>query len=130
MPNFKGLCRVFSGLALIAVFALTPSKQATAEGQTDWERWAANNPAETHQPEHKLLTTFLETYGKSSRGETAFAYKAMKGQGVKYLEAYINYLESIPVSLLNRDEQLAWWLNLYSAGVIHAIAPANAYQKV
>lgn len=95
----------------------------------EWDRWVVHNPAEKHVPDHKYLTTFLKAYGRAERGQTAFAYTMMKGQGIKYLEAYSNYLESIPVSKLNRDEQLTYWLNLYNTGAIRAVASLKRVPK-
>lgn len=53
------------------------------------------------------------------------AYEAVDRESGRVLDAYISRLASIPVSKLNRNEQLAYWLNLHNAMTIKLLTPSN-----
>lgn len=129
MSCSEGFRRNINGLVLFFAFIFAPCGIALAAEDADWDRWKTHNPAETVAPDHSYFTKFLEGYGVVKRGEFALNYKAMKGKGVDFLAAYIDYLEGLPVSRLNRDEQLTYWLNLYNTGVIQAIASERRLPK-
>lgn len=114
--------RGFKVLALLIGLVVMPWSVAGASGDIDWDRWKTHDPAQTAAPDHRYLTVFLESYSEFKRGQFLVAYDALGRKGTKFLEAYISYLEGLPVSRLNRDEQLTIWINLYNAGTIHAIA--------
>lgn len=98
--------------------------------ETDHSRWAAHNPDETYSVDHKPLTDVFKVFGQARGSSVGFDYRAMKGRGVEFLSQYITYLENIPVSQLNRKEQLAYWLNLHNAGVIRTIAESGAPKSI
>lgn len=53
------------------------------------------------------------------RGRTSVPYDRLKGDGQRALGAIIAGFESINVHGLNRDEQLAYWLNLRTMILLH-----------
>lgn len=117
--------------ALIAIAwlcSLTITTTSTAV-ESDWERWGNHNPAETFVPDHKGFSTILQKFGVKSEGEFLVAYGILKGPGTDYLASYTAYLQRLPVSKMNRNEQLAYWLNLYNASVMHAIATSKRIPK-
>ena len=50
-----------------------------------------------------------------------FDYGAMRPKDKARLEAYLTRLQAVPVSDLNRNEQLAYWINLYNALVVKLV---------
>jgi hypothetical protein len=65
-----------------------------------------------------------EVHGKHhGRAENVnrFDYGAMRPEDKQRLEDYLVKLQAIPVSELNRDEQRAFWVNLYNALVVKVI---------
>lgn len=72
--------------------------------------------------DYKPIEAFTDAFGIKRGGRTQIAYGAIKPQGEEFLEAYVAYLGAIPVSVLNRDDQLAYWLNLRNILVLQAMS--------
>lgn len=123
--------RIGAQMLAIMVFLLATAGAAHAQealqeqAVRDWNKWAQHNSAETFAMDYSSYSSFLQALGTSNKGRFELAYKAMKGKGVDILASQIEALERVPITRLNRDEQLAYWLNLYNVGVIHAIASSG-----
>ncbi|MEM7016364.1 MAG: DUF547 domain-containing protein [Pseudomonadota bacterium] len=89
--------------------------------------WSWHNPAEKTAPKHGALTNLLEAFWIKQEG---LAFRAIKYHGIDYLNQYLTYLQRIPVTRLNRDEQLAYWLNLHNAGVIHLLSTRHTPRSI
>ncbi len=81
-----------------------------------WERWTAHDQSASTSIDHNAWDRFLKTYVSEhddgiNRVEYAFVRKADR----QALSTYIASLETTPISRYNRDEQLAYWINLYNA---------------
>lgn len=48
-------------------------------------------------------------------------YAAMKAQDQSALRGYLESLQAVPVQQFSRDEQFAFWVNLYNAGTVNVI---------
>ena len=87
-----------------------------------WDRWQAHDPASTETIDHAewngLLTAYLEPGGD---GVQRFAYAAVAEADKAALQAYLNRLTALPISRYNRDEQFAYWVNLYNALTVKVI---------
>ena len=114
--------RTLAALALAACAAAPALAQTPA--QPDWSRWAAHNPAEPSAVDHRPWDQFLKAFHAEERGGVVLNFTDIQARGISFLSQYIRYLEGIPVSRLNRDEQLAYWLNLHNAGVVRTVARA------
>lgn len=110
---------------MVILLATAAASHAQEQAVRDWNKWARHNSAETFALDYTSYSSFLQGLGTSNKGRFELAYKAMKGRGVDILASQIEALESAPVTRLNREEQLAYWLNLYNVGVIHAIASSG-----
>ena len=55
-------------------------------------------------------------------GRTLVAYDAAHTQALPYFAQYTDYLSHIPVERLNRDEQLAYWLNTRNFLLVQALS--------
>ncbi|MEL7109739.1 MAG: DUF547 domain-containing protein [Pseudomonadota bacterium] len=58
----------------------------------------------------------------SERGRTLVAYDIAHTQALPFFRQYVTYLESVPVETLNRNEQLAYWLNTRNVILLQAFA--------
>ena len=108
-------------------FIYTQFPLLSAPKAEPWDRWKTNDPSSEIQVDHGVYKNFLETYlaPPGAHGNTASMIK-MKYADVSEddkgaLESYIHYLATIPVSRLHRDEQMAYWINLYNALTIRLI---------
>jgi Protein of unknown function, DUF547 len=80
------------------------------------QHWLANDPASAEQIDHRPWSKFLAQYlVPGDDGVDRFAYARAKASGAALLDGYIASLQAVPVSRLNRQEQRAYWINLYNA---------------
>ncbi len=114
----------FRRLLLLGVFFLFSAAAATAAPQAElWPRWEAHDPASGVVVDHSEWQTFLDAYliaGHSS-GVNRVPYGEVSAADRRALQAYLDKLQAVSVSELNRDEQLAYWINLYNAATVDVI---------
>lgn len=97
-------------------------------------RWTEHNAASTTEVDHSAWGGILSTYlDDGADGVTRFDYGGVTEADRATLAAYIDQLEAVAVSDLNRDEQLAYWLNLYNAVTIDVVLdhyPVDTIQDI
>lgn len=108
---------------------------ANAAQQKDlWPRWQANNPKSTTVVDNSSYQNFLGKYTHTdSSGVNLVSYSQVSATDQKQLEVYLNYLSGIKVSQYNRNEQLAYWANLYNALTIDTVLkhlPVSSILKI
>ena len=114
---------VFAAALLLATQWLLGNDQDQKDDSVDWLRWGQHDPDSVAEVQYRPLNSILETVVVDNRGEVQMRYAVMgAAKPLHYLARYIEYMEGIPVSKLNRDEQLAYWLNLHNLGIIHLFA--------
>ena len=102
-------------IAIVAWLGIALSVQS-APRSILWERWTAHDRSSTTTVDHAPWTRLLKSYiRKSPDGVDRFAYAEVTPADRQALQDYINRLTSTPISTYNRDEQLAYWINLYFA---------------
>lgn len=86
-------------------------------------RWQANNPLSTATISHDDWQAFLDKYVfVNEEGINLVDYKHLTKKDTQKLKAYIHRLSTIDIDNYNRNEQLAYWINLYNALVIQTVA--------
>ncbi|MEL6416376.1 MAG: DUF547 domain-containing protein [Pseudomonadota bacterium] len=110
--------------ATLAAIALTTGGLAlplssNAETASKFAAYSAESTAVVNTGPY---SEFLSALTIPERGRTLVAYEIAHAQGLPFMKEYADYLASVPVSQLNRDEQLAYWLNTRNFLLIHAIA--------
>jgi hypothetical protein len=87
-----------------------------------WERWLAHDPSSTEQINHNIWQGWLNRYLSTAEdGITYIDYASVTAEDKQQLAAYIFDLGSLPISLYNRNQQRAYWINLYNALTIELI---------
>lgn len=87
-----------------------------------WPRWTAHDPASTASVDHRPWEAFLERYLVRDRaGINRVAYGAVGIAERQALDAYIAGLAALPISRFSRDQQLAYWINLYNALTVKVV---------
>jgi len=108
-------------LAFVAVFFLAPPAAAAPSADL-WDRWTAHDPASTAQVDHAAWDGFLTRYLRTGEdGVARLAYGAVSDADKAALDGYLAALGGTPVSMLNRPEQQAYWINLYNALTVQVI---------
>ena len=112
--------RALSGLLLFCVSAYGLSAAPQAEL---WPRWEAHDPDSSAVVDHSDWGVFLDRYllTETASGVNLVRYADVTSADRALLQRYIEHLAGTPVSQLNRDEQMAFWLNLYNAVTVELI---------
>ena len=127
-----------SFLVLVAVLALVSAaglSAALAAPRAElWPRWQAHDPASTAVIDHRDWTRLLQSYGAEGEdGIVRIGYGRFSEPDKQALKGYIDRLASTAVGSLNRDEQMAYWINLYNALTVDLVLahyPVSSILKI
>lgn len=88
-----------------------------------WPRWEAHDPASTTGVDHRAWDAFLVTYLVTNHpsGVNRLRYAQVSAEDKAALARYVGALAAAPVSKLRREEQQAYWINLYNALTVKVI---------
>ncbi len=87
-----------------------------------WERWTAHDPNSTATIDHGGWDRFLERYVRpNASGVNLVDYLGVSKSDTASLDAYLDDMSAIVISDHNRDEQMAYWINLYNALTVDLI---------
>lgn len=87
-----------------------------------WEKWTAHTANSATRVDHSLWNWFLSNYVTAHPdGVTRVAYGNVDETGRNTLDSYVKNLTAVPVDLLSRDEQMAYWINLYNALTVKVV---------
>jgi hypothetical protein len=111
-PRTAILARMLLGCALTLGAGL-----AQAIPKPDlWAFWFAQDAASTETVSHDDWATLLSRYVSTlPGGRTVVDYQALSANDAPLLDRYISGLTARDPRALNRDEQMAYWINLYNA---------------
>lgn len=88
-----------------------------------WPVWQVNNPLSNLTIPHTEWQTFLtKSTGINEEGINLVDYGNLQESDKKLLQRYLDRMSSIPVHTFNRNEQLAFWINLYNALTVKIIS--------
>lgn len=111
-------------LAVIAMVSTTGfSFQSLFAPKADlWAKWQAHDSKSDQIIDHSRWTALLERYVKSGDdGINRVAYADIAAADRGTLDGYIDTLSKIPIRRYSRDEQFAYWVNLYNAITVKVI---------
>jgi len=88
-----------------------------------WPRWEKHDPQSSATIDHGAWDAILKSYVRSGPdGVNRFAYSRVSAADMKSLDTYIDRMAAVPISTFNRQEQFAYWVNLYNALTIQVVA--------
>lgn len=121
-------------LAAAFLFAMLTSPGVAAPKSKLWPRWFAHDAASTVAVDHGEWTRLLRAYTRpSDDGVVRFDYAGLAAGDRPALDEYVVRLTEVPVTRLNRDEQLAYWINLYNALTVQVVLdhyPVSSILKI
>jgi len=86
------------------------------------EAWLAHDKTSTQKIDHHEWNDFLARHVKQdSQGINRVTYASVSESEQRALQSYINAMQNIPISRFSRDEQLAYWINLYNAVTVNVV---------
>ncbi len=103
--------------AVIAALLIFLSAPAHAAPKVEpWPRWEVHDAASTATIDHAAWDAFVARYVTvSADGIHRVAYGRVSPLDRTDLTAYLSRLSATPISRFARDEQEAYWINLYNA---------------
>jgi len=119
-------------ILLASVFTLTVMLVSGASAQLAIEKsfvaksrlhnaiWKKHDASSAIVVDHSGWNAFLSKYvARDGRGVNRVAYRSVGGADKKALKSYLASLQATDVTKLNRNEQYAFWLNLYNASIVN-----------
>lgn len=99
-----------------------------------WPIWLEHNPLSTQTIQHDEWQAFLShSIITDSEGINLVDYGHLKKTDTLLLKDYIDRMSKIPIGEYNRNEQLAFWLNLYNAVTVYTISqyyPISSIEEI
>lgn len=113
---------LFSRAFAVVTLLLMPFGLLAGEGSDFWSKSNERNSAPIdHGAWDRLLAAYVvETPDSAIR---QFRYRDMDKSAARALDAYLAQMESIDPREYSRQEQLAYWLNVYNALSVREILP-------
>lgn len=124
MPYRSLATRLLRALAALSLISIAlPSNAGIIPDSDPWEHWrpAAETPQleVDHSGWAQILATYLDAEHPS--GINRFDYRSVTAEDRAVLDGYVAYLASLPVAQLTREQQQAYWINLYNAITVQLI---------
>ena len=118
-PSIRRL--VWAGVCMATLWL--PRAEALFAPEADlWERWSAHAPSSTETIDHREWDTFLSRYLIAhGDGGNRVAYAKVSDADKRLLGDYLSSLSAVPISEYSRDEQRAYWINLYNALTVDVV---------
>lgn len=109
--------------AFLLAGGLMFSLSALAAPKADlWQRWTAHDASSRATIDHASWDGLLKKYLHSAEdGLNRFDYGAVSPADKRILELYLTGLQQKTISRYNRDEQRAFWINLYNAATVKVV---------
>ncbi|WP_420812232.1 DUF547 domain-containing protein [Photobacterium salinisoli] len=107
---------------LLLMILLSLSSTTLAAPKADlWPFWQASNPASTATIDHAIWQGLINDYLLVAPEQTRFRYAAVRQQDKAALSRYLTRLASLDPRRYSRNEQFAYWVNLYNALTVKVI---------
>jgi hypothetical protein len=118
MKTWRQLAAAGLTLMLLSWLSTAPA----APSAKLWQRWNAFNPTSNATINHETWDNWLKSFvSTDADGVNRVAYGSVTQNDRKLLKTYIDDLTSLQISDYNRDQQRAYWINLYNALTIDIV---------
>jgi hypothetical protein len=106
--------------AFTALMALSFAALAAPRAEL-WERWAASTASKV-AIDHSAWDAFVSKHVKEGKdGINRIAYGKVGQADREALRAYLAMLQKVAIRKFSRDEQRAYWTNLYNAATVDVV---------
>lgn len=117
-PRFS---RLLATMACLIAMSVAVSAKAAPSSDL-WDRWLPHDPVSPITVDHYEWDRMLEVYLKpGSDGVSRFDYQAVTPHDRATFLGYLDSLSDVPISECRREEQLAFWINLYNALTVNTV---------
>ena len=115
--------RIFTR-AIVVITILVGADLAQAASKAElWPRWQKHDPLSRQQIDHNAWERFLKlnVVASHASGINRVRYNGVSPEDQKSLKTYLQALQALAISNFNRNEQKAYWINLYNAFTVDLI---------
>jgi hypothetical protein len=113
--------KAITGAGLLLIALLAPHSMAAPKSEL-WSYWGAYQSQSRIKVDHQIWQALLSRYVLlSDDGIHRVAYGEFDETAKAKLREYLDAMSRIAPTQLNRDEQLAYWINLYNAQTIQVV---------
>ena len=118
-------------LSVLVVGLLCHSVTLAAPSAEIWPHFEAHDVQSTESIDHSAWDKLLSQNVVLQDGKpNAFRYEKFSDAHYSILDDYIEFLENLTISSHNRDEQLAYWINLYNAVTVDQILSSYPLKSI
>ncbi len=104
------------------VFLLCVSFSARSAPNAElWDFWLSDNTASNRQVNHSTWQQILDRYLDVSPTHSLFDYRSVTNSDKKLLKQYLATLSMEDPGSLSREQQFAYWVNLYNSLTVQLI---------
>ncbi|OSQ46237.1 DUF547 domain-containing protein [Thalassospira alkalitolerans] len=104
---------------LVMLWIVVPLRAGAAPDADLWPDWQVHDAQSTARIDHSIWQDILDRHLILEKaGVSLFDYRSAKAQSRSELDAYIAAMQAVAISTYNRDQQLAYWINLYNAETV------------
>jgi len=121
MPHPK---KLFLAILFFLAWGAMDTKTTYCAPAADlWPRWQMHEPDSRLSVDHADWDQIVARYvdAQHPSGINRFKYRDVRDEDRKVLQGYLRKMQEIEVSRLARDEQKAYWINLYNALTVDVI---------
>ncbi|MFV0574868.1 MAG: DUF547 domain-containing protein [Vibrio sp.] len=115
------LWRVLGRFLGLLLLALLPFQVHSAPKPDLWPYWLQTDARSQKLIDHNEWQSIINTYLVPSGENNFFHYSAVTKEDKQKLKNYLHKVSLINPLTLNRDEQFAYWVNLYNALIVNLI---------
>ena len=110
-------------VAAVLILAATLATSAQAAPNSDpWPYWSAHNAQSSKVIDHSQWQQILDLRVHENADDiNRVSYKQFSAVEKNQLASYVQKLAGLTPTQLNRDEQLAYWINLYNALTVQVV---------
>lgn len=116
----------FTKLKPFVLFLLILIQSSTVQAsfyKSLWPKWEVNNPLSKEIISHELWQDFLNRHVSTNEEKINLVdYANIDQKDFDQLKQYIKTMSQIDIDNYNRQEQLAYWINLYNALTVQTVA--------
>lgn len=117
--------KTFSVTILLLVFTAITAHAQDGDATPDFGIFAAHDADNTQSIDYSEISAYLGLVTIEDRNRTEIYYAGMGKDSEAYLNGVIGFMASVDPRSLNRNEQLAYWLNLHNLMILRAYAGQN-----
>lgn len=125
------IARLRGQLLWLLCAALISTAASAAPKSELWPRWNLHDAQSARVLNHGAWQAFLDRYvvlGDDGITRVRYGEVTLKDKGL--LRVYLDQLQRTPVSKLRRDEQRAYWINLYNAQTVKLVLDRYPLQSI